>query len=89
MAGPPVFPGDKASSSAPGMNGARARAGDGDAARLRNLIGSFCDAHAGDRVYDKACASLQQAAADLNAVKSSEPKGDSPGRQVAKRAYAA
>lgn len=85
----PVFPGDKASSAPPGMNGARARAGDSDAARLSNMIGAFCDAHDGDRVYERACAALKQAAAELSQVKSSPAQGESPGRMAAKRAYAA
>jgi hypothetical protein len=86
MAGPPVFPGDaKSTGPAGGGDGARGRAGDGDASRLRNLIQSFLTDHDGDRAYEKASASLRQALADLNQAKPAEQRGSTPGRRAAMR----
>jgi hypothetical protein len=84
VAGPPTFPGDQPSSPR-GDLGAKARAGDGDASRLRNQIQAFLTDHDGDHVYEKACGTLSQALADLNQVKPTEQRGDTPGRRAAKR----
>jgi hypothetical protein len=91
MAGPPVFPGDNSpggTSRTAAGDGVRARVGDGDASRLRNLVQDFLTNHDGDRAYEQACVSGKQFLSDLMQAKPREQRGDTPGRMAAKRAAA-